>query len=559
MNWKRVRHLVNVDRKSGRLIRGQKLSRYAENRLLTYLIYSIAIALGLVVGIVAGLIYMQLGNVDVKLQASTYFGLENLLVSLPTIVLLYSLVFTTFQQIQRSGVSASSQPPYWLPITWEEHTLASILANLFGFPLASLFFITCAVLTVSIFICQGVLALATVVAVWAAAFMASALSESLRVLQVRFVGAVYKSTGRAAVWVRFVGSVLFFLLFYTAYFYVTQGSAALAFVQTLASTQNMLWFVPFMWLGIALYWVTRNALLLTLTFAGLSLLFIVGLFRLAVWFNRNFGLYEPPAITVSRAGYAPKAGWLERLGFSKPEAALFRKDFRAFTRRRELMAVFILPVVILIAPLMQSLNVSAEQMPYDSTLYLSALVFLMPPSVMAISLGNFMTGEEGQAVWRIYASPLTARSFVKSKYLFILFFSFIVSIITGAIGYVLLHPSLKATLTFSVTAIYLTVALGATSLSYGIKGADFTEAPRARMIRQSWALVNLAVCLLAAIAIMTPFFPYMVTQVMNISLGQLAQLWLGMLVSAVISLVITVLFLKISLKNAEELLSKAEI
>jgi cell division septal protein FtsQ len=75
MNWKRVRHLVNVDRKSGRLIRGQKLSRYAENRLLTYLIYSIAIALGLVVGIVAGLIYMQLGNVDVKLQASTYFGL----------------------------------------------------------------------------------------------------------------------------------------------------------------------------------------------------------------------------------------------------------------------------------------------------------------------------------------------------------------------------------------------------------------------------------------------------------------------------------------------------
>jgi mannitol-specific phosphotransferase system IIBC component len=79
------------------------------------------------------------------------------------------------------------------------------------------------------------------------------------------------------------------------------------------------------------------------------------------------------------------------------------------------------------------------------------------------------------------------------------------------------------------------------------------------MIRQSWALVNLAVCLLAAIAIMAPFFPYMVTQVMNVSLGQLAQLWLGMLVSAVISLVITVLFLKISLKNAEELLSKAEI
>jgi len=358
MNWKKVVCLIRVDMKSGRLIRGQRLTRYSgkRHRLFNYLLYSAAIAIGLVIGLLVGVFYNASSTVDASLQAQFYQGLQSLLLSLPTIVLIYSLVFTMLQQIQRSGVRFSYQVPYWLPVTWQEHTLASILANMLGFPLIAITGISSAILTVSLFVGQVSSAVAAVLAMLAAAFTASATTEVFRILQVRFIGAVYKSTGKAAVWVRFIGSLLFFIVFYIVYFYIVSGAGAITFIQTVASAQNAAWFVPFVWLGMTLYSLINGLLLQGLAFLFLSILFIVSLFFLAVLLNRRFGLYEPPAITVSRGVYAPRTGFLGKLGFSTVEAALLRKDLRAFTRRRELMTVFILPVIILILPLMQSLD-----------------------------------------------------------------------------------------------------------------------------------------------------------------------------------------------------------
>ena len=40
----------------------------------------------------------------------------------------------------------------------------------------------------------------------------------------RFIGAVYKSSGKAAIWVRLVGTLFFFIIFYVLYFYVIYGT-----------------------------------------------------------------------------------------------------------------------------------------------------------------------------------------------------------------------------------------------------------------------------------------------------------------------------------------------
>jgi hypothetical protein len=482
---------------------------------------------------------------------------------LPTLVLVYSLVFTMMQQIRLSGVKTSSQVPYWLPVTWQEHTMASILASLMGFPLASVVFITSVITVFSVFIGQILAAVLTSLAVFAAAFMASAATEILRILQVRFIGAVYKSSGRAAVWVRFAGSLLFFILFYIGYFYVTSGGA-LTVIQTIASAQTAAWFIPFVWIGIALYSFTISGLLLQgFMFTGLSILFIAGLFFLATLLNRRFGLYEPPAITVSRGVYAPRTGFLGKLGFSTVEAALLRKDLRAFTRRRELMTIFIVPIVIILVPLMQSLGQS-EAMPTQASTLLLAVTFLLPASVMAMSLGSFMIGEEGQAVWRIYASPISAKSLVKSKYFFIIFFSLVVLAVTGILGFVIYHPTLTATIVASCAAALLVFALGAIALSNGINGADFTETPRPRMIRQSASLLNLIACALGGIAILAPFFPYVLSSMLagiapDLFGGAVLDPFLALVVSAVIAVVLSVIFYRITLKNARELLRKAEI
>jgi hypothetical protein len=564
MNWKNVLILMQVDRKSGRLIRGRRLTKYRENKFFAYWPYWVALALGLAVGVLVGLAYNSISGGDPNLQAQFQLGTLSLFLSLPTLVLIYSLVFTMMQQIQRSGVKFSSQAPYWLPITWQEHTLASVFANLLGFPLASIVFIGSAIIVFSTFAGQVPAAVLTLLAVCGAAFMASATTEVFRILQVRFIGAVYKSTGRAAVWVRFVGSLLFFIVFYVVYFYVTSGVGAVTFIQTVASVQNAAWFVPFVWLGMALYSLMNGLLLQGLALLFLSILFILGLFLLAASLNRRFGLYEPPAITVSRGVYVPRTGFLGRLGFSSIEAALLRKDFRAFTRRRELMTIFIIPIVIILVPLMQSLSQTNAAIPYEMSLYLTALTFLFPSSVMAMSLGNFIIGEEGQAVWRIYSSPISAKNLVKSKYFFIVLFSLAVLAITGIFGFFMFHPSSRATIVASSETVFLVFALGSISLSNGIRGADFTEAPRPRMIRQSWSLINLAACLLAGIAMLAPFLPYVLSSALSAflpgatGLRALLDPYQALIVSAIIAIILAIIFYRVAIKNAEELLAKAE-
>ena len=557
MNWKNVAFLVGVERKSGRLMRGQVLTHYRESKIGAYLFYLIAIVIGLVIGFLVGNFYVTgVISADPALAITLQPLVNSVLFSLPTLVLIYSLVFTMLSQIQRSGIKTTSQVPYWLPITWQEHTLASILANMMGFPLISIVGIATGVIVFASFAGFIVPAVLASLAMIAAALMASATTEIFRILQVRFLGAVYRSTGRAAIWVRFAGSLIFFLLFYIAYFSIIYGSGAMTFIQTIATTQNAAWFVPFVWLGIMLYNFTSGTLLLGLVFMALSLLFIVGLFYLGVWLNTRFGLYEPPAITVTRGAYTPKVGLLGRLGFSSTEAALVRKDLKAFTRRRELMTIFIGPIVIVLVPLMQSLGAASQASSTSFNLLWLGLTFLLPASIMAMSLGSLIIGEEGRAVWRIYAAPFSARSFVKSKFFLVVLFALIVLVITGTAGAFLYRMSIQTFLWATFEAIFLAFALSAVSLSNGIKGADFNEVPRPRMIRVEWSIINLIACFLSGAAILAPLIPYVLSSfIPNMtSLDPLVYT----AISGVIAVAITLVFYRICISNAKELLSKAE-
>jgi hypothetical protein len=338
MNWKTIRHLVSVDVKSSRLLRGQRLAKYnvTRNRIFNYLTYVAAIVIGSAVGILIGLFYSsQLFNIGFQDDFNAAFA--NFQISLPTLILVVTLVFTMMQQFQRSGANYSRQAPYWLPITWQEHTIASIIANILGVPLLSIACIAPAIFSVALFAGQVPLALGVFLAMFGSAFTAATTTEAFRVLLVRFTGAVYKSTGKAAIWVRFASTILFFIVFYIIYSYVIYGAGIASFIETVALVQNAAWFIPFVWVGLTLAFFSVGSVIEGFVFLGLSLLFIIGLFYLCVELNSRFGLYEPPAITLSRGKYAPKPGFLGKFGFSSAESAIIRKDFKAFTRRRELI------------------------------------------------------------------------------------------------------------------------------------------------------------------------------------------------------------------------------
>jgi hypothetical protein len=563
MKWRNILFLIRVDMKSGRLLRGQKLSKYnvKRSRFTNYIIYTVAIVIGVVIGYLAQIGYNAALNGDLAIQALLNQTYSGLLFSLPTIALIYSLVFTMLQQIQRSGVRFTRQVPFWLPVTWAEHTVASIFAEVLGLPMMIAAGIAGAVLTFSAFAGQTLLAVAAVLGMVVAVFMSSAITEVLRVLQVRFTGAVYKSSGRAAVWVRFISSLLFFVVFYIIYFYVTTGTGALNFLQTISSVQTAAWFVPFVWLGLTLNSFAGGLFLNGAVFLVLSLLFILGLVYLGVLLNRRFGLYEPPAIKVSHGAYVPKIGVLGRFGFKSVESALIRKDLKAFTRRRELMTVFILPVVFLILPIMTTLNggqTPSSGAPGGLVWFWLTYITLFPTALMAMSMGNFLTGEEGQSVWRVYMSPISPKSYVKSKYALLLFFSLVVLPLTTVVGIFLYPHSPRATVILALEAVFLAFSAGALSLAIGIRGADFNEFPRSRMIRPEWGLISFGASIAVAAAVMLPFAPYLVSLLFGGGVP-LIDLYTATAISGVVAAVLTVAFYRFAIGNAEELFTKAQV
>ena len=79
----------------------------------------------------------------------------------------------------------------------------------------------------------------------------------------------------------------------------------------------------------------------TILFSLATLVFISAVFLIATHINTRFGLYEMPAVRLSRGVYVPKASLFWKVGFSPTETALMKKDFKGITRRHELTFIFI--------------------------------------------------------------------------------------------------------------------------------------------------------------------------------------------------------------------------
>ncbi len=165
-------------------------------------------------------------------------------------------------------------------------------------------------------------------------------------------------------------------------------------------------------------------------------------------------------------------------------------------------------------------------------------------------------GEEGQAVWRIYAAPFSPNSLVKSKYFFIVLFGLIIFAITSIIGAVIYQASFRVAFVGAFEAIFLVFALSAVSLANGIKGADFNELPRPRMIRVEWSLINLVACFLGGLAILGPLLPYAISTIIP-GFGLLDP-YIGVAISGVIAFIIAFVFHRVAINNAAELLRNAE-
>jgi len=181
---------------------------------------------------------------------------------------------------------------------------------------------------------------------------------------------------------------------------------------------------------------------------------------------------------------------------------------------------------------------------------------------MAMLVGETLIGEEGQAVWRIYASPISPKNLVRSKFFLVALLSIVMLLISGTIGAAFYRPSSEYIILAFIETFFLILALGSASLTIGFKGADFSQTRRARMIRQEWSLIGLIVCALVGIAVLAPLAPYFIAKYASSFIHGLPSssliLAISVVISGIISLAITAVFYKININMAKDLLKKAE-
>ena len=471
MNWKTVLLLVSVNRKAYRAIRGAKLRRYRDNKLFAYGLYVLACLIGVLAG---GLIGNFYAISDQTLQTAVLQGITYFLVSIPTIVLLYGIFFTQISQAQRIGAKVSVQPIYWFPISWKEHTLASVIANLLGAPLLITILISSALLVASVFMGLIYLAVFTIFALLASLILASATTEVFKTLQVRLLGAITKVAGKSAIWLRLVFSIGSMLVFYLIYFSIYNPISPTLLFESVAGGQRALWFIPYVWPGMALSAFINSHWMETALFSLATLVFVGTIFLVATYVNTRFGLYELPAIRLSIGVYVPKASLFGKLGFSSTEAALMKKDFKSITRRHELTFIFIFPISMLAMVFLSALRIlQGDLPPVGISYFLFALITLFPGIWIAPFVGGLLTGLEGSSVWYLFSSPVSAKSIARSKFFFVAFFALSVTLICSIVGGFVFRPSVLFVAVTLLEAVFLIFSLSAISVALGIKGADF--------------------------------------------------------------------------------------
>jgi hypothetical protein len=78
------------------------------------------------------------------------------------------------------------------------------------------------------------------------------------------------------------------------------------------------------------------------------------------------------------------------------------------------------------------------------------------------------------------------------------------------------------------------------------------------MIRTLQSFINLITCFLVAIVMLVPFVPYLLSSFLPSVVQPFMDLYTAVILSSIMATAVTLIFYRISLKNAEELLRKAE-
>jgi hypothetical protein len=407
---------------------------------------------------------------------------------LPSIMTLMAVMYGVLFEFSQSSSVGSSDVINWLPIHPIEFVLASVLSMLY-FLAPLLGIVYGAVIGLSISTGMLDVGIIGLLVSTLGLFLGTFTLEIMRAITNRVSSSVYKRTGRTTVIVRMV----LFVLIFVVYMLLTNVNFLFSILNQFMGGIESAWFIPILWPSLTVMSYLSTQTLELILYSALSILLTLLLLWAGVKLRRKYWVPIPFAINLKSSNpYSPKQGFLGKLGFSSPESALIRKDFRGLIRRKEMMVWIAVPVGISLISFF-----SSQSSLGSAASTIDRLVFFAGP-LMGVFMFTFYisltaVGQEGNAFLNLLINPLKAKEIVKAKLSAAFIPSLCALIGVTAIIQLMINLQLLSLIAIAVALFSALFECGFVGLLIGSKFPDFNEVPRARFIDQKGVWIGMLV------------------------------------------------------------------
>ena len=505
-----------------------------------------------VFAVAAGIVYLILGAVG-ALPSDMATLLDTLtlqaVTSLPALIAPFILVAAVLFELSVSSKFASSDSVNWLPISQTDYVTASVLSVSYAYS-----FLPALALGVTLPLAarsgilyawglSGVLSLISLFAV-------GALVEIMRAAINRVSSLVYGKAGRGTIVIRLVVTVFVILVVELGF----NPTILSSLIGSFTGVVNAAFFVPFFWPSVSISYYLQGASTLSFAFFGMSVFFAVLVLFAAVKVRARYWSPVPVTIEITSTTYEPRIGFLQSLGLTAAEAALVRKDFKGYTRRRELIPQLALPVVFVALLIVQQVSMSASGSGATAG---NVYPFWLIGGIMAIIVASSSVGQEGKAILNVYASPMTPRAFFRAKLLVASVFGWTTVLALLVASSILSSTSVGVFL--ASLAVSLIVAIECTLFGFalGTRYPDLQERPRPRFIRPLGLLLAMVVGILVAFVTALPLVLWPFTGNYFESLG--VSFGIAVAGGIVFGIVVSIVAYRFALTGASELLAEIPV
>lgn len=439
------------------------------------------------------------GSLPAQVQGSLEELEAQALAGIPTAIAFMVILFGVLSEISQAAQSMSTDLVNWLPISPREYVAGSTMSLCYTYSFMLSFLLGASLgpaLRFGMTLVWGVTALMAVLSL----FTGACVVELLRSLTNRISSSFYKKSGRSGIFVRLALTIVV-LVFVQLLF---SGRIIVYLLQGIVQTVRVAWFVPVVWPSLAVLAGSQGDAFALAAFGGMTFAFFLVLYGLAVRLRAIYWVPIPVSIRLTNQSYQPIRHTTVLPGFASAESAIFRKDLRSLTRRREMARFLAIPFVLVVSLSISLVPISGTAVPEGLGFFALVPLYVIPLAIFCAVVSMTSLGQEGYAVWNIYVAPITAKQLLKGKILTAVLLGLVFSVAMAIFLGVLLKISTVDIIFLLILGTAIAFGQSAVGMYFAARFPDFREMVRSRFVSVWGSLVGTFLSLILAMITATP-------------------------------------------------------